>query len=156
MTNNKVITSTQKVINDSADAVWGRLRKLDGIEDFLPEVVGKSWVIDNQEPGVGTKRSCTLNGMPEEAPATVEEIISFDDVTRSYSYKIEEGSMPVKNMINTFTVKDLGYKKCLLSWEATMESFIENPKMSEADFRQFVEGNGSMLMKNFSKLHDNA
>lgn len=155
MTQNEVITSVQQVINDSADNVWGRLRKLDGIEEFLPEVVGKSWVIDNQEPGVGAKRSCALNGMPDDSPATVEEVIAFDDTTRSYSYKIEEGSLPVKNMLNTFKVNDLGYKKCELSWEATMEAFIENPQMSESDFRQFIVGNGQMLMSNLSKLHGN-
>ena len=156
MSQNEVITSAKKVINDSADSVWARLRKLDGVEAFLHEVVGKSWIVDNQAPGVGTKRSCTLHNMSEEGHATAEEVIAFDDTNRSYSYKIEEGSMPVKNMVNTFSVKDLGYKKCELSWEATMASFIENPQMSEIDFRQFVKSNGEMLMANFSKLHNNA
>ncbi len=149
----KEITKATQVINDSADNVWERLRKLDGVEEFLPEVVSKSWLIDDQSPGVGTKRSCSLNVMPEDAAPTVEEVIAFDDKNRTYSYRLEDGAMPVKNMVNTFTVKDLGYKRCELSWQATIESFIENPQMSEKEFNEFVVGNGVMLMNNISSLH---
>ncbi|MEM8909302.1 MAG: SRPBCC family protein, partial [Bacteroidota bacterium] len=117
-----IVTKTT-VINASADDVWERLRQLDKIEELTPDFVGDSWI--DGELGVGAKRTCTAPGQTRktaEKPAFTETVLSYDDEKRFYSYAVS--GVPAKNMLNSFKVVDLGYKKCMVVWNSSGWTFM--------------------------------
>ncbi len=124
---------TQTIIIDtSADKVWGLLRTLDDVDKYSSNV---SKVIFTGNKGVGGERVCTS----EDGKGFFRErIVAFDDRFRTYSYFLVEG-VPVKGMVNTFKVVNLGYKKCALIWSSKYEEFIENPDMTEKQFMAFMD-----------------
>lgn len=153
MSNNKVITQQSQELNVPASEVWERLRKLDGLEEIIPEVIGKSWVIDGQEPGKGAQRACAMPGQSAEEASLVEKVLEFSDEDRFYSYTITQG-VPVKNMLNSFKVDELADGRSKVIWEATMGEFIENTNMTQPEFEAFVIMNGEALMAGLGNIYN--
>ena len=142
-----------KVINASADEVWERLRQLDKIEELTPDYIGDSWVIGNI--GVGATRSCTAPGQTRktaENPAFTETVLAYDDEKRFYSYAVS--GVPAKNMVNSFKVVDLGYKKCMVVWSSGGWTFVENPQMDQAQFMGFLDAVSDQLITKLYELHN--
>lgn len=142
-----------KIINASADEVWGRLRKLDKIEELTPDFIGDSWVTG--PVGVGATRSCAAPGQTRktaENPAFTETILTYDDEKRFYSYAVS--GVPAKNMVNSFKVVDLGYKKCMVVWSSGGWTFVENPQMNKEQFVGFLDTVSNQLMARLFELHN--
>ncbi len=150
---NEISLTKSKIINASADDVWERLRKLDGLEEIVPNFLQDSWVIDNAEPGVGAKRGCTAPGTPKGEASYTEQVVEYDEDRRFYSYAILNG-IPAKNMVNSFRVVDLGYKKCMVVWESNGGQFIENPNMTKEQFVGFLNSAGDAMMAGLYRLHN--
>ncbi|MEO1436840.1 MAG: SRPBCC family protein [Bacteroidota bacterium] len=150
--NSEAIVSKTVVINASADVVWERLRALDRIEELTPDFVGDSWIDGNV--GIGAKRSCTAPGQTRKTadqPAYTETVVAYDDEKRFYSYAVM--GVPAKNMLNSFKVVDLGYKKCMVVWNSSGWTFMENPQMSEEQFLAFLDRVSDQLMARLYALH---
>nr|WP_297912511.1 SRPBCC family protein [uncultured Allomuricauda sp.] len=147
-----IMTKTQ-IINASADEVWGRLRKLDKIEELTPDFIGDSWVTGTI--GVGATRSCSAPGQTRKStdnPAFTETILAYDDEKRFYSYAVS--GVPAKNMVNSFKVVDLGYKKCMVVWSSRGWTFMENPQMNKEQFVGFLDMVSNQLMARLYELHN--
>ena len=57
--------------------------------------------------GVGCERTCTMNS--EQGEITINEVITeFNDSERHLKYSVQNPPMPVMNMENSISVKDLG------------------------------------------------
>ncbi|MEM6723704.1 MAG: SRPBCC family protein [Bacteroidota bacterium] len=150
--NTDAIVTKTVVINASADDVWDRLRALDKIEELTPDFVGDSWV--DGTVGIGAKRSCTAPGQTRktaEQPAYTETVVAYDDEKRFYSYAVM--GVPAKNMLNSFKVVDLGYKKCMVIWNSSGWTFMENPQMNEQQFLAFLDTVSDQLMARLYELH---
>lgn len=150
---NEITMTKSQIINASADDVWNRLRKLDGLEQIIPNFLEDSWVIGDATPGVGAKRSCTAPGTPRGEASYTEQVVEFDDDKRYYSYAILEG-IPAKNMVNSFRVIDLGYKKCMVVWESNGGQFQDNPNMSKEQFVGFLNSASDAIMAGLYRLHN--
>ena len=149
---NALITKT-KIINASADEVWERLRKLDKVEELTPDFIGDSWVTG--PIGVGAVRSCSAPGQTRknaENPAFTETVLAFDDEKRFYSYSVS--GVPAKNMVNSFKVVDLGYKKCMVVWRSGGWTFVDNPQMSKTQFMGFLDTVSNQMMAKLFELHN--
>ena len=147
-----IMTKTQ-IINASADEVWGRLRKLDKVEELTPDFIGDSWVTG--PIGVGAKRSCSAPGQTRktaENPAFTETVLIYDDEKRFYSYSVS--GVPAKNMVNSFKVVDLGYKKCMVVWSSGGWTFMENPQMNKEQFVGFLDTVSNQMMARLFELHN--
>lgn len=120
--------NVSQVVDVSADKVWGIIRQMDNVDKFSPQIAKVTWSGDH---GVGGERVCYG---PDGNAFVKEGIVQFDDVARSYSYAIIEGS-PANNMVNTFKVVDLGYNKSMVLWSSKYSTFKENPNFTEDQFR---------------------
>ena len=136
-------THTQ-VVDASADDVWEVLRQMDDIDKYSSAVAKVEWTGDH---GVGGQRVCTA---PQGQGAYKESIVAFDDNGRTYSYALVEG-VPVKGMVNTFKVVDLGYKKSMIVWTSNYEAFMKNPQMSEEQFGGFIKMTIGEMVGNIAK-----
>ena len=121
-----------KVIDASADDIWSLLREMDDIDRYSSAISKVSW---KGIKGEGGQRIC----YPPEGQSGYfkESILSFDDINRTYTYSLDEG-MPIKGMVNSFKVVDLGYQKSMIVWTSVYDQFMDNPQMSEEQFLGFV------------------
>lgn len=121
-----------RVVDASSDDVWGVLRDLDNIDELSKFVARVEYTGEN---GVGGTRVCYA---PEGDGFYKESIVGFDDAGRSYRYAVTEG-VPASGMVNGFKVVDLGYRKSMIVWTSSYDAFVDNPRMTEEQFRGFIE-----------------
>ncbi len=121
-----------KVIDASADDVWTILREMDDVDKYSSGIAKVEWT---GHKGEGGERVC----YPPKGQEGYfkEKIVAFDDVNRTFSYSVVEG-IPVKGMVNTFKVVDLGYQKSMILWNSTFDEFMKNPQMTEEQFMGFI------------------
>lgn len=134
-----------KIVDASADDVWTVLREMDDIDKYSSGIAKVVW---NGEKGKGGERIC----YPPKGQEGYfkESILAFDDSKRSYTYSVVEG-IPVKGMVNTFHVLDLGYQKSMIVWTSTFDEFMKNPQMSEDQFRGFISMSLEEMVSNIIK-----
>ena len=149
--NNQFIKS--QIVEASADKVWEQLRQLDGLEKIAPQLITDSWLVNDAQPGVGAKRSCTAPGTPKGQAGYTETITEFSDTERYYRYAVTEGT-PTKNMVNSLRVVDLGYQKCMVVWTSQRDGFMENPQMTEEQFNQFLNMAGQSPVNGVAAMYD--
>lgn len=121
-----------KIVSKSADYMWGKVRKMDEIHKYSSVIVSVDW---NGNMGEGGERVCHF---PDGRGYVKEKILAYNESSRSFSYSIIEGSIPVKGAINTIQVVDLGYGKCILAWWSHYDQFIENPQVTEEQFHASI------------------
>ena len=132
------ITHT-RIVDASADEVWGLLRKMDDIDKYSSAIARVNW---KGAKGVGGERVCYP---PQGEGHFKESVVRFDDQNRSYSYAVVEG-IPAKGMVNTFKVVDLGYQRSMIVWTSKYDAFMKNPQMNKAQFLGFINQSvGEML-----------
>lgn len=141
--NSKADLSYVSTVDLSADKVWEQIRVMDNI-DKISSFVGK---VDWTGPkGIGGSRLCTA---PDGKGKFRENIIQFDDKQRTYTWQVVEG-VPAK-VTNSFRVVDLGLNQSMIVWTSDYE-FIENPNMTEEQFRAFMEGAVTEMIENMVKM----
>ena len=121
-----------KVVDASADAVWSVLRKMDEIQNYSKGIARLEW---KGPKDVGGQRVCYA---PDNQGFFKENIVDFSDNNRTYSYSVIEG-VPIKGMVNTWNVVDLGYNKSMIVWTSKFDQFMENPKMTKEQFFGFID-----------------
>lgn len=106
----KVHVSQQ--LNVPAAEVWGLVGEWNALPDWLPAVV-KSELRED-----GKVRVLTLAG-----GGTIEERLErADEGTRSYSYALMAGPLPVANYKATIAVKDRGDGAATVEWSSDFEA----------------------------------
>ena len=121
-----------KVVNASADDVWGVIRKMDQVHKYSSGIARLEW---KGNMGVGGSRTCYA---PDNKGYFKEKIVAFDDSNRTFSYAVVEG-VPFKGMVNTWKVVDLGYMKSMIIWTSKYDEFMENPQMTKEQFMGFID-----------------
>lgn len=123
-----------KIVNVSADDVWTELRKLDQVDKYSSTIARVEW---SGNMGVGGSRVCHS---PDGKGYFKENIVAYDDTNRTFTYSLVEGA-PIKGMVNTWKVVDLGYQKSMIIWASNYDQFMENPQMTEEQFMAFIDSN---------------
>ena len=121
-----------KVVDASADNVWSVLRKMDKIDQYTQNIARVEW---SGNMGVGGTRKCFA---PDGKGYFKEHIVAYDDTNRTFSYAVVEG-VPIKGMVNSWKVVDLGYQKSMVVWTTHYDAFMENPQMTFDQFMGFID-----------------
>lgn len=117
---------TEAEMGASADEVW----KLVGDFVGFVEAMGVPTTSEG-DPGVGQVRTITMGGAD-----TVERCESRDDATRTISYSVVSGPLPVQDYLATMQVLEAGAGRSKVTWGATFQ-----PKgMSEEDAANVIRG----------------
>ncbi len=140
---NANITLT-KVVETSADNVWGKLRQMDDIDQYSSIINKVEWT---GAKGTGGTRVCTS---ADGQGKFKESILSFDDTNRTYTYAVLEG-VPAMGMVNNFKVVDLGYNKSMIVWTSSYDKFMQNPQMNEEQFKGFLNQASGEMIANIAK-----
>ncbi|WP_435577874.1 SRPBCC family protein [Gilvibacter sp.] len=103
-------------INVPASGIWNRIKSFDRVEEYSGGMISHSEVIGQ---GLGCERICTMN--TDQGKIVINEVITeFNDSGKHLKYSVHNPPMPVTNMENSISVKDLG-----ASSEVTWESYFE-------------------------------
>jgi lactoylglutathione lyase len=100
-------------------AVWAVVRRFDGVE-WMPDVLTTPAPIEGGLPAdaVGAVRQLVL-----KEGVLREELVAFDDSQMSFTYKILDGPLPVKNYEATLKVVSItATNQTLAIWEANFDS----------------------------------
>ena len=115
---------TEADLGASADEVWELVGDFGG----LVEALGAP-VTTEGEAGVGQLRKIDMNGA-----TMVERLESIDPASRTISYSIQEGPLPVEGYVATMQVHEAGDGRSRVTWEATFDP----AGMAEADVSNIV------------------
>jgi|GEM_PF-5043031 len=109
----KTIVETSLESDVSPDAVWAVIRKVDGIDQILPQMVTQC-SISEEVPSVGTQRYCTM----QDGTQLEEEILILDDEAMRIQYSVYSDALPFKDMVNTGTVERLESGRTKITWKS--------------------------------------
>ena len=133
-------------INAAADEIWKTLSSFRDVEKYIPLV--KSSTVEGS--GVGAKRTCIIPSESGGEEKIEEEIKSFDDDAKTFSYSITSSPMPLENYLSTVKVKDLGNGRCEVEWSSTFE-----PKgMPEEEVVKMINDIYVAAIDGLKKLHN--
>ena len=96
-----------------AQDAWQRLRDFGGLAAWMPGI--ESCQVEGE--GIGAVRSV---GFPGGA-GVKERLESLDDATRTLSYSIVDGPLPVQNYLATIRVSEAGDAACRIDWSARFD-----------------------------------
>lgn len=136
-----VIVKTQ-VIDASAKDTWKIIAKFDNLAELTPTFLHS--VTLKGKVGEGCERKCVS---PDQKSYYKEKVTYFNEKEMYYRYAMVEGSLPVKNMENSFRVVSLGKNKSMVIW-TTGYDFVDNPNMPEAKLKGFIDAALTEMMTN--------
>lgn len=135
--------SNEKVtveVNAPAERVWKIIGAVGGVDKWFAPVI-KTCRVD------GDKRYCTTDAGPLN-----EDILEVNHQSKIFRYGIPEQNMiPVKNILGTMKVNDLGNGKSSVEWSATFD--VEEDK--EAQAKEMFRGAWTMGINGIEKLINN-
>lgn len=131
-------------IEAPASEVWNRIKSFDRVEDYAGGMISHSEVKGH---GIGCERTCTMNS--EQGEITIKEVITeFNDSERFLKYSVQNPPMPVTNMENSISVKEL-----INGSEVTWQSFFDAEDSQATEISSMVQGMILMSLEGIKKLH---
>jgi hypothetical protein len=119
------------IINAPIDKVWGYARDFNGHGEWHPLIAGS--VIEDGLPS--DKVGCIRNFDLTNGGNLREQLLSFSDLDRSFTYNILVSPMPIKNYVATFHCLPITEgDKTFVEWHATFDVSEEH----EAQIRHQV------------------
>ena len=136
--------SESLIIEAPASEIWNRLKSFDSVEDYAGGMISHSEV---KGYGIGCERTCTMNS--EQGDITIKEVITeFDDSERFLKYAVQNPPMPVTNMENSISVKEL-----VDGSEVTWQSFFDAEDSQVLEISAMLQGMILMSLEGIKKLH---
>ena len=130
-------------INAPASDIWNRIKSFDRVEDYAGGMISHSEV---KGQGVGCKGTCTMNA--EQGAITIKEVITeFNDSVKYLKYSVQNPPMPVMNMENSISIKDLGEGS-----EVTWESYFDAEESQVEEISSMLQGMIKMSLEGIKKL----
>lgn len=99
-------------IRASAQAVWDLVKDFGGLQRWMDAI--NSCEVEGE--GVGAVRTLGLQGA-----SLRERLEAYDEATRTFSYSILDGPLPVQNYVATLKVMDRGADHCGIEWASQYE-----------------------------------
>ena len=96
----------------NASEVWKKLSDFGGLAGWMPGVTS----CEVKGEGIGAVRTLMMGPMK-----VVEKLESFDADSRSLSYSLVEGPMPLRNFLGTIKVTETSPSGCRVDWSAAFD-----------------------------------
>ena len=131
-------------IEAPASEIWNRIKSFDRVEDYAGGMISHSEVKGH---GVGCERTCTMSS--EQGDVTINEVITeFNDSERFLKYSVQNPPMPVTNMENSISVKEL-----VNGSEVTWQSFFDAEDSQVTEISSMLQGMIQMSLEGIKKLY---
>ncbi len=131
-------------IEAPASEIWNRIKSFDRVEDYAGGMISHSEVKGH---GIGCERTCTMNS--EQGEIKIKEVITaFNDSERFLKYAVQNPPMPVTNMENSISVKEL-----VNGSEVTWQSFFDAEDSQVPEISAMLQGMIQMSLEGIKKLY---
>ncbi|WP_029147021.1 SRPBCC family protein [Methylophilus sp. 5] len=100
-------------LNQPADVVWKKVSDFGDLGAWHP-AVAKTEIVAGKSSHAGAKRVLTL----QDGGKVNETLTAFNAKSKSYSYKITDGVLPVTDYASTVSVHSNGDGKSVVVWES--------------------------------------
>jgi len=105
-------------INAPAADVWDEVNDFDDLDEWHPAVAEAEIIKGGDDNQPGAQRLLTLG----DGGTIKEELLEYDDAGTSFTYKILEGVLPVKNYESTVMVEAAGANKSKATWTGSFDA----------------------------------
>ncbi|MFX0200016.1 MAG: SRPBCC family protein [Candidatus Hodarchaeota archaeon] len=105
--------SMRTKVNTSAAKLWEIVSDFNGLPKFLAAATKSTM----EGSGVGAFRTLTL----ADGTQIVEKLESLDEQTKSLSYSIVSGPLPVENYVSTMKVLEISENQSEFEWSSSFE-----------------------------------
>jgi ribosome-associated toxin RatA of RatAB toxin-antitoxin module len=96
------------ILGKSADCVWQTIGDFNALPEWHPWVTAS--VLEPAAAGIG--RRVTIDGGRAGLRQLTERLVSFDALSRRYSYTVVAGSVPFQDYVGHFSVNEAGADRC--------------------------------------------
>jgi hypothetical protein len=112
------------------DKVWAASKDFDSLDKWHPGF-SKDVLAKGANNAPGTVRTLTI----KDGPTFTEQLLSFNESTHTYRYKILESPLPVQHYVSTFRVKSGANGTTTVTWSAkfTRKNPADSPPAAEND-----------------------
>jgi mxaD protein len=104
-------------IDASAATVWAKVKDFNALNTWHP-AVAKDEILEGENNKPGAVRLLTL----QDGGTINEELLTWDDGTMTYSYRIFESVLPVSNYEATLTVEATSNTSSKVTWSASFDA----------------------------------
>src|ERR1700676_964414 len=124
----KVVETT--TIKAPVDKVWATCKDFDSLNKWHP-AMAKDEIVKGTNNKPGAVRALTI----KDGPVIKEKLVAFSDSTHSFTYKIIESPLPIKDYVSTLSVKANKDGSTLVRWSGTFKrkNPADNPPDAEND-----------------------
>jgi len=102
-------------VDASADAVWELLSDFTGFDKIVPDLVASCV---GEGYGLGAVRDITT----VDGDTVTETQSKFDEASKTFSYTVDKGTLPMKNYEATVVITGIGENKCQIDWSSNFEA----------------------------------
>lgn len=132
---------TSRLIDGNSKAVWRLISDFRNLDQLAPNVIKEMAVTGK---GVNSKWVITT----ADGAEITEEMIAFDSRKMTFSYRMTETPMPLRNYVAHFKVSEASDAQCSVTFTATFEAL---PK-DVLELTQAFESFQSSYFENLQKL----
>lgn len=100
-------------LNQPVDLVWKKVADFSDLGAWHP-AVAKTEIVSGKNNNPGAKRVLTL----KDGGKINETLTAYNDKSKSYSYRITDGVLPVNEYASTVSVHSNGDGKSVVVWES--------------------------------------
>ena len=100
-------------LNQPADVVWSKVSNFGDLGAWHP-AVAKTEIVSGQNNHVGAKRELTL----KDGGKIHETLTAYNPKAKTYTYKINDGVLPVNDYVSNVSVHSNGDGKSVVVWES--------------------------------------
>ena len=104
----------RRIIPVPAADLWETVSRMDGMEDWYPDLIASSEVPDPE--AAQPRRNCVMANGGE----LKERILLRDGKTRTFVYAIDEHPLPAGNVVGTIRIDDLGDRRSSVLWSSDL------------------------------------
>lgn len=133
----------RRIIPVPADDLWRTVSRMDGMEDWYPDLIQSSNVPDPD--AAQPRRECVMANGGE----LKERILVRDDATRTFVYAIDKHPMPARNVVGTIRIDDLGDGRSSVSWA----SDLVFDEANAGEMRAMVSGMYEKGLESLERYH---
>lgn len=127
----KTLKVTRTVdIQAPVDKVWAAVKDFDSLNKWHPGFA-KDEIVQGTNNTPGAVRSLTI----KDGPTFTEKLLTFDEARHSYSYRIIESPLPLRDYVSHLSVKPGAKGGSRVTWSGTFKrkSTADTPPDAEND-----------------------
>lgn len=148
----KLTTVETITLKASPDTAWAVVKDYDSLHKWHP-----AFADDVIVAGVNNQMAAVRKLTIKDGPSFTEELLGWSDYGKTYTYRILESPLPLKDYSSTLTVTAAVGGGSVITWSGTFKrpDKLAKPDQDDAATMKFISGVYQAGLQNVKKMVDN-